>query len=177
MSGHTQGFLTVPEQFNDQWAILGTPPAGWPHKNYAVAVGIRNGEDARRLAACWNKCNGMATENVEACPDGGLLHLAAFANEVVLQRDALVAAIKPLLEDYIEWVKSEKMESGCGEISRETIMAEFEPARNAAAAIAAATEPQAIAADLAYNQLKNTGELQRREADRALADQMKWGAP
>lgn len=35
----------------------------------------------------------------------------------------------------------------------------------------------AVAADLAYNDLKATGELQSREADRALAEQVKWGAP
>lgn len=50
-------------------------------------------------------------------------------------------------------------------------------AQTARAAIAAATETQRVAADLAYNDLKNTGELQRREADRALAEQIKWDAP
>ena len=40
-----------------------------------------------------------------------------------------------------------------------------------------AREAQAIRADLAYNDLKNTGELRRREDERALADQIKWSTP
>lgn len=40
-----------------------------------------------------------------------------------------------------------------------------------------AQEAQAIRADLAYNDLKNTGELRRREDERALADQIKWSTP
>jgi len=35
----------------------------------------------------------------------------------------------------------------------------------------------AVAADLAYNAMKTNGALQRREADRALAEQVKWEAP
>lgn len=50
-------------------------------------------------------------------------------------------------------------------------------AQTARAAIAATNEPQAVAADLAYNRMKTTGALQRREADRALAEQVKWEAP
>jgi hypothetical protein len=34
-------------------------------------------------------------------------------------------------------------------------------------------EAIAVAADLSINELKNTGDLQRRESDRALADQVK----
>jgi hypothetical protein len=37
-----------------------------------------------------------------------------------------------------------------------------------------AQESQAVRADLAYNNLKNTGELRRREDARALADQIQW---
>lgn len=36
------------------------------------------------------------------------------------------------------------------------------------------TEHEAVQADIAYNSMKNSGELQRREADRALAEQIKW---
>lgn len=38
-----------------------------------------------------------------------------------------------------------------------------------------AQEAQAIRADLAYNDRKNTGELRRQEDARALADQIQWG--
>lgn len=37
-----------------------------------------------------------------------------------------------------------------------------------------AQEAQAIRADLAYNELKNSGELRRREDARALSEQQKW---
>lgn len=40
-----------------------------------------------------------------------------------------------------------------------------------------AQEAQAIRADLAYNDLKNIGELRRREDERALAEQIKWSTP
>lgn len=114
--------------------------------------------NARRLAACWNACDGMSTEDVEACPDGGLLHLAEFANEMVLQRDALLEALRH--------IEGATMDLSC---DRRTI-------REAARAAIAATEP-AVAADLAYNTMKTNGALQRREADRALAEQVKWEAP
>lgn len=39
------------------------------------------------------------------------------------------------------------------------------------------TEADRVAADLAYNRMKTNGALQRREADRALAEQVKWEAP
>lgn len=35
-------------------------------------------------------------------------------------------------------------------------------------------EEQRIAADLAYNRMKNSGELQRRESDRAIDEQFRW---
>lgn len=41
---------------------------------------------------------------------------------------------------------------------------------------AAISEAQAVAADLSYNDLKNTGELQRSEAERAFVEQVKWEA-
>lgn len=36
-------------------------------------------------------------------------------------------------------------------------------------------EARRLAADRHYNELKNSGELQRREAERALADQIRLG--
>lgn len=41
----------------------------------------------------------------------------------------------------------------------------------------AVTEPQRIAADLHRNAMKDSGELQRRETDRALVEQIKWETP
>lgn len=160
MSGNTQGRVTVHENGDANSYALRSADNRW-----LVAL-LHNGEaglgqqreNMRRLAACWNACEGMSTEDVEACPGGGLLHLAEFANGVVLQRDALLASTQVLLNALPS--------------------ATTHPAIKAArAAMAAATEPQAVAADLAYNAMKNTGELQRLEADRALAEQIKWEAP
>ena len=40
-----------------------------------------------------------------------------------------------------------------------------------------AREAAAVCADLRINDLKNTGELRRREDERALAEQIKWSTP
>lgn len=47
--------------------------------------------------------------------------------------------------------------------------------RSRAAAKALAEEVLRVQADLAYDRLKTSGQLQQLEADRALAEQMKWG--
>ncbi len=54
--------------------------------------------DARRLVACWNKCDGIPIEDLEACPDGGLFHLADHANQLAIECDSLRAVNAELLE-------------------------------------------------------------------------------
>lgn len=104
---HTPGQLIVSDPHNDLWAILGEPPVGWPTQQYAIAVGIRNGEDARRLVACWNACEGLSTEAIEAVSvnTGPLLAnklaevdaLGAYTGQLQRQRDQLLAALERLL--------------------------------------------------------------------------------
>ena len=58
---HTPGQLQVPEPYDGQFAVI----AETEGRPYAVAVSIRNPADARRLAACWNVCQGFDTELLE----------------------------------------------------------------------------------------------------------------
>lgn len=59
--------------------------------------GIYNDDDARRIVACVNACAGIPTDDLEASPNMGLFHLAEFANEMVIQRDELLEALKVAL--------------------------------------------------------------------------------
>ena len=60
--------------------------------------------NARRIVACVNACAGIPTDDLERCPSGGLFHLADMANEVVKQRDELLASV----EKALLWNKSRK---------------------------------------------------------------------
>lgn len=79
MSGqHTQGLLRVKISvvLGDAWLL----PAGATEVNRMREVALVNDpEDARRLAACWNVCDGVSTEHIEAMPDGGVGALAALS--------------------------------------------------------------------------------------------------
>ena len=54
--------------------------------------------NARRIVACVNACAGIPTDDLERCPSGGLFHLADMANEVVKQRDELLAALNDAVQ-------------------------------------------------------------------------------
>ena len=71
---------------------------------------ILSWDDYIRARACVNACAGIPTDDLERCPSGGLFHLADMANEVVKQRDELLAALEQFLdpegnppEDTGEW--------------------------------------------------------------------------
>lgn len=53
-------------------------------------------EDARRLAACWNTCEGISTENLEY--NLPVKELAQQYNEVIRQRDQLLAALEDIAQ-------------------------------------------------------------------------------
>jgi len=55
-----------------------------------------NAEDARRIVACVNACAGIPTDDLEASPKLGLLHLAEFANDLVKQRDDLLESAEEI---------------------------------------------------------------------------------
>lgn len=48
--------------------------------------------NARRLVACWNACDGFDVVDLEACPHGGLVHLAVNADQLKTDFDQLMAA-------------------------------------------------------------------------------------
>jgi len=52
---------------------------------------------ARRIVACLKACYGFQTDDLELVPPQGLFHLAAHANQLVDQRDELLAALKDVL--------------------------------------------------------------------------------
>lgn len=62
-------------------------------KRIAFLVGPSASANARRIVACVNACAGIPTDDLELCPSGGLLHLAAHSNRLVEQRDELLAAL------------------------------------------------------------------------------------
>lgn len=66
MSGqHTQGRITV-GQVDDLFVVgVGADLPASPGR-YCVAALIRKEVDARRLAACWNACEGLSTERLES---------------------------------------------------------------------------------------------------------------
>ena len=69
--------------------------------------------NARRLVAAWNACGGIPADDLEACPEGGLFHLADQANQLAKERDSLRAVNAELLEaltwavEYVEAVPTD----------------------------------------------------------------------
>lgn len=56
-------------------------------------------EDARRIVACWNACEGLSTEAIETIAAlGGVLHKMPVAAGLVVQRDELLNALRELVE-------------------------------------------------------------------------------
>lgn len=58
--------------------------------------------NARRIVACVNACAGIPTDDLERCPSGGLFHLTDMANEVVKQRDNLLAFVERVSKQKVE---------------------------------------------------------------------------
>lgn len=87
---HTQGRLHVGEGNAGQRIIY--DQRGWAIADAKLFRGRRReGEDiqnARRLVACWNACEGIPTEALEVSPN-----LEDVWNCVVAQRDELLAAL------------------------------------------------------------------------------------
>ena len=63
--------------------------------------------NARRIVACVNACAGIPTDDLEQCPSGGLFHLADHANELVKQREELLAALEAVNESAVCFAKNE----------------------------------------------------------------------
>ena len=55
--------------------------------------------DARRLVACWNACQGISTEGIEAITAlGGMTHKMPVAAGLVRQSDDLLSALREIAE-------------------------------------------------------------------------------
>jgi len=98
---HTQGRMTWKRRPDKSLLyVIGDHEAG------AHAQGDIHIEEAdlRRLAACWNACDGLTTENLELC---GTLDYAdvkrnvaqtAYVNDLQTQRDQLLEALKNIVD-------------------------------------------------------------------------------
>jgi hypothetical protein len=117
MSGYTPGKLAVSASLFDNEGCPETVIVG-VEKNAFVAVAIDFGENnpgmreanARRLVACWNACEGVPTEVLEAQQAGGLPWSVADQIEQRVQRDELLAALKQALP----FMEAESVISGYG---------------------------------------------------------------
>lgn len=75
-------------------------------KLFAVLHG-RTALDAMRLAACWNACQGVSTENLE--DNFPIKELAEKYNEALRERDALAAKVVELETEIAKGLKREIM--------------------------------------------------------------------
>lgn len=97
MSEHTQGKIhasILPH--TDEWELIGNDYIRPDYLEVPLIAGGLKGEDARRLAAAWNACEGMTTEAIEALAGiGSLGDLKASeldtANARIAKLEALVA--------------------------------------------------------------------------------------
>jgi len=65
---------------------------------------VYNSEDARRLVACWNACEGLTTDNLESVAMMGDTLFARFNefNAEVVRQDKAIDAARTLLADALE---------------------------------------------------------------------------
>lgn len=70
----------------------------YPGIDYIAAMQVSNqpmwDEDARRLAACWNACEKVSTEDLEALTRPGDVSWAATIDRLVRERDELLKALR-----------------------------------------------------------------------------------
>jgi hypothetical protein len=104
MSAHTQGRLVVAPY--EGFGPLTTIRAGDPKTGTRIASTFeatnpahieRNEANARRLVACWNACDGVPIEVLEAGQAGGLPWSVAEQIEQRVQRTALLDALSTLV--------------------------------------------------------------------------------
>lgn len=108
---HTQGRLHIVES-DEHWGRINgniTSDNGEMLGSIWCGTSSQNREDARRLVACWNACNGLSTEHMENIDMLGETLAGRFEafreseRELIVQRDELLAALKLLWH----WTKVE----------------------------------------------------------------------
>ncbi len=118
------------------WAVCGK----WDGKQY---VGTDEYDDihpyvmhTRGLWAAWRDRAALAAPQPVQQVDLTGFSCVSHSNGAIDQNGELLSALEVLLEDYISRVQDAWIEAGGGDISREEVLTNCEPARNAAAAIA-----------------------------------------
>lgn len=94
---HTQGRLTLELVENDTGTITHLCPVDAEDMSILTVVehegvkfaAVYHSEDARRLVACWNACEGLPTAWIE----GGAADILEHAKSLKSQRDELLAAL------------------------------------------------------------------------------------
>jgi hypothetical protein len=132
-SNHTQGALSLKtrddcdyptllmgegEVVADTMRIIFT---SGPDRKAGAARARKNRDNARRLAACWNACEGLSTEALDSGETPNKIsrsHQTALAKlgEMTAQRDELLAALEqPLTDDEFGLIYDSDCEDGwCG---------------------------------------------------------------
>ena len=96
---------------------------------------VKNGEDARRLAACWNACEGMATDELEEIArTGGMLGPREDVAKIAEQRDKL----RDVLLKYSIPIDTKNIALSCIEYGSDAVERELQRR----AALSATGEPQ-----------------------------------
>lgn len=97
MSTHTPGRLTVTHNSRETSTIYceGKEVARVHMDSEAHEDDEQHCENARRLAACWNACDGLPTESLEKLGtlDRANVEMNVFRAHLLAQRDALLAEL------------------------------------------------------------------------------------
>jgi hypothetical protein len=97
MSGHTPGRLTIREDGEANVYHLMTDDGRWflALRQNGELLTERQREHMRRLAACWNACEGASTEVLEALPfSAAVAEESRRYREAIAQRDELLAELR-----------------------------------------------------------------------------------
>ena len=90
MSGHTEGLVLVAQGSGTMVISDGRVPA------IAQTIGPQSRENARRIVACWNACDGVPTEALEgsaklcSAKDSTLAELKAERAQLIQQRTEML---------------------------------------------------------------------------------------
>lgn len=100
---HTPGRITfLPDGDANRYSMLTEDGRWWMALLMnGEQVTARQEANLRRLAACWNACEGIEIESIEelAAMGHGVASLIVYGDDVKRERDALAQALKNLVDD------------------------------------------------------------------------------